>query len=1277
MFKRIVALIVLFFFIATSNTGLAQSNYGKKEPVNFGVTLQETIILDKAIKLEHLGKEIIYFLNIKTKSDENQIIQKYNRDKAFLNNLLEQNKDKIDLAIEDNKSNLNQKLESYLVDLTAFLSSKIIKVNNKEEYNKANEFQDGIRHFKLLSMLQVTIINYLYWKNTAVNKGNLSSEVKGVFFSYLYSNLIYLTKDNYRNYRIKPLTSILEMSNYRLPSELNTFLETFHSKTIVKNDDTTTSIEELYKNIFLNAQRINIKNYIYSYYVYKTSNSGLNIDKVAEELCRTKENGITKIAVEGLKNSSDARTGYYYTDTITEEAKYSELIIDCKQELSNFGNKYLSELKEKEKNPVTIINAPKYLGDVNRYARIVNEFNEYVKSINQVIETFNTQLKNTIHNGKYLQPSSFKTVREYRSYLENYFNGEGKGLIKDYYTSINNLSQTYPISRFIMADKGFFGMHKVFYQDPNREVEGLEEKSDFELTGEKPVYTGNEKTYIENNPDLLNYLPDFKEALKSQWTGNSQRWDDFVYQYLDEILKYGKGLSSAYNEYLKIENNQSSKINTSAKNIAEILKVQSLAVTKAVKYDGYLLDKINNFLLIDKKIKEIDANEKRKEEIHKVLGYVGLAAGAAMLATGIMSWAGAGAVGTSAAIIEGINIASMLLLTSYGYYELEVLKDKQDQLNKQIIAENIDIKKLTTLSIEVQNLKIYAVMTFAALPLDFLMIPQITGFLRTVKNIKVWNTMIDLVGYKRLDALENLTKYLGKKESTQFLMYLSDGGFDVETIIKITENNKLLKNEDLTKILKKQFHKENTPAVIELVNKEIDAKKAPIFRKTDVTENKIEPVKNSKNNTTENNSLSVRSKDTQMTIREILTTEKRSERLEDVLSENILNSVKESNKTEIYINTKGETLLEEDTRIGALSKPNNHMHGSYRTGTLTTEKGRVSFYNNIALLDEKKIESYFNRNGTEISIKGRDTFNDFIDEIYWHVMNDKKITLKTSKHGKVSTLSKLEEFTGFLMDPYNLLKIKHVAKNRKITGNLEELEVFVVKVYEDLKEEKLLLKSDNGYYITTKSKINGIKESGFTNILIKDKDGKAGFVKIDDIDNETSVITYNEDRRFIAQSEGTRTTVNEQKTMGTLEATTKSEIKRSYKEPDPMQSLSKILNSKEKTEIFIGFNASDQAIFITADDFMNNLCSVWLNGKKELTMVDAQRAFYLEGELSNGKKFFVFDDYILHPKPNEYDKVITELLNKVYKNKNTINAHQLSIFLIPVVSTLGTEFSTD
>lgn len=117
--------------------------------------------------------------------------------------------------------------------------------------------------------------------------------------------------------------------------------------------------------------------------------------------------------------------------------------------------------------------------------------------------------------------------------------------------------------------------------------------------------------------------------------------------------------------------------------------------------------------------------------------------------------------------------------------------------------------------------------------------------------------------------------------------------------------------------------------------------------------------------------------------------------------------------------------------------------------------------------------------------------------------------------------------------------------------------------------------------------------------------------------------------------------------------------------PDPMKTLNNMLNNPEKgLEVFVGFNQGGEATFISIKDFMSKL-----NKETKITMTDAYRGFYLHGKLDDGREVYIFDEFIHHPKTEDYPVIFQRLFERAYKEKVDINT--LSIILIPIGGVAG------
>jgi len=813
MARKLTALLVLFFFIATSNYGWAQSDPYKEEPYSLGITLPEVQVWQPGITDDefYLDQTIEYILDVKNEAGEAELEQRYNNDMASLkdflaelqniNNKIDEDKSlKAASQILNNDSELNVGLSKYLLDLTQFLASKIIKAKTKKEYEDSKRSKEASRYFNRLANMQTTIINYLYWRETLDRYKY--QETKNVAISYLYSNLLFIGKPS----KVVPTyQSILIRAVSAEKGGLKELLNEHHSKSIALSKEDVHPIRQIYYDSYINALKTNIKNFIYTSYKYGLGHEFDELDAEniiiycgGDKYCSTElKEAVNKYRVEVTGN---------ILFNIEKELRPKRI----RKEQNTAGSDHFLRMQKEHESTAPIRSNGLSKEDSLKQSKIVNEFDEYASKVNQLVETFNAQLKNTKYKDNYLESKNFRLVSEYSDALKDFFSSEdGTQLIKDYYTALNKLSEAYPISRFIMANED---LAKEFYQDPVRRSEELA------------------NTYIEKMPsraivteEVMNRGPDYLKANEgllnkvSYYNYDTNTWRFIVENYLKQILDYTQTIAEARSEYEEFDGTNGQISGKALLNTARILKVQPSAVMQAFQYDGEFLNRIDSLQHFDRAIEVISSQERQREDLRRELGVVGVFAGGVMILTGVLSWLGSGLIGASTVALTGMNIVAALTVTGVVYYEFTILEEKKEDLSKKILAEDLDLERLMELSIDIQDLRFSTTITALSLPLDLLMVPQIVGFLRSLKSPAIWKTTASLLKSKKFARSAKLEKSMPKSSSTKLLSYMLGGGLDTESIIKLSKEGKLLKDNELLAILEKDLHSENTASVIDLL----------------------------------------------------------------------------------------------------------------------------------------------------------------------------------------------------------------------------------------------------------------------------------------------------------------------------------------------------------------------------------------------------------------------------------------------------------------------------
>ncbi|MEI6080075.1 MAG: hypothetical protein WCQ53_05535, partial [bacterium] len=589
-----------------------------------------------------------------------------------------------------------------------------------------------------------------------------------------------------------------------------------------------------YKAAYLEAQKLNIENYIYQDYAYLRTET--DVREKAGKICN---------ATEG----------------------------DCFEKVFKHGTAYLAELKLDKSNIQ------------KTDAQIKQEFDDFKVAVNKAREVFNEQLRNTRQDGSekletesdsdgpYLQPSDFATLKEYSKALLAYFaTAKGQEQIADYQKQISYLASEYPAARFIIQGfnlydiAGIPGMRQQYYVDPVKEAEKVADIKNVQAhhsvaygeTFDSPAQD-NIGAYKNANADLLYPAPDVCSIMTgsaSTCQGQIKTWIDAAQE---KILDYGEDLADKYSDFAS-ESSTKELENFAAEQVATLLMTQPLSIARTLGGSGYAESTIlvNSSKIIKTEIANIKADKERQEKINSMFAYVGMVAGIVMIATGVGSWAGAaifGAIGpTMLTTIYAVNMVAMVGMAVSAYQQIGALSGIKKQIDIMSATGNIKAADLSKLTAQQQSMTLSTYITIALMPLDILMVPQIVGFVGALaKGGRYLETFVAF-GKAEAVVMKELEAIHGEKKVTNFWFYMKMSGKSTEEIAAMAKDEELMNGiSDLLdaplhrRIYKKINKKINTITEAETAKKAAAAADKKTTATTKSTSNDVK--KTTKNNT--------------------------------------------------------------------------------------------------------------------------------------------------------------------------------------------------------------------------------------------------------------------------------------------------------------------------------------------------------------------------------------------------------------------------------------------
>ena len=879
MTRKIIAWAILFFFFTTSNYSWAQTstvtsssttvtnpnNISEEDflkSINVTVQLHTVTILPQGVTQKKCHPFLGTYSNplagvidepeINTRAPNTEVIA-VNRsiyESELINTLYVQNGTDGAKACSAKKEDIAQcslnvnadpeKIKALLKEISLYVSANI--VCDDIETPETPVTSKAISDFNWIMAYQQYLIDYVYWlgeynKETVPEIKILLSYHVGKIFQALASAIKGVTVLKYadgtkievvytrRSYDTAKTLSLEDLTPYK----------TNYTDVAAMYIQHNNYFTMMYKAAYVEAQKLNIENYIYQDYVY-------------------------------LHHETDVR------------AKTGELCAatdgDCFEKVLKHGTVYLEGLKA-DKDAVQKTDA-----------QIKQEFDDFRTAVNKARDIFNAQLKNTRQDGSekletesdsdgpYLQPADFATLKEYSKALVAYFaTAKGQEQINSYQKQISDLASAYPAARFIIQGFNLYdvvgipGMRQQYYVDPVKEAEKVADikneqahhSTAYGETFDSPAID-NIGPYRNSNADLLYPAPD----VCSMMTGSASTCQGQIKGWIDDaqkqIIDYGKGLADKYSDFAD-ETSTAKLEGYAAEQIASLLMTQPMSMARTLGGSGYAESTIlaNSTKIIKIEIAKIKADKERQQEINKIFAYVGMIAGAIMIATGVGSWAGAaifGAIGpTLLTTIYAVNMVAMVAMAVSAYQQLGGLSDIKKGIGAMAATGHIDADTLAKLSTQQQSLTLTSYITIAAMPLDLLMIPQVVGFVGALAKGGRYLEAFVAFGKTEAVVMKELEAIHGEKKVTNFWFYMKMSGKTTEEIAAMAKDEELMNG--ISDLLDGPIHRRVYRKINKKINTLTEAKTAKTTaavadkKTTATTKSTSNDIKNTTKNNTE------------------------------------------------------------------------------------------------------------------------------------------------------------------------------------------------------------------------------------------------------------------------------------------------------------------------------------------------------------------------------------------------------------------------------------------